>query len=361
MPTEVEIAPNDYIIKMRSFSRYLLSKWVYLLLAGLLFGLLGIFFAWTQKAVYTSELTFASENDADSKMSSYAGIAAQFGFDLGGGGGSVFEGENLMLLLKSRLLLQRTFLTPVQVDGKEELLINYYLRVTERNEYWSEEPALRNINFTADYKPGVRIMDSIMKAVILDVTEKSLMIDKVDKKMNIVAVRLRSNDELFAKMFVEQLVNNAITFYVDYKIKKTKQNVQILQKQTDSVKNMLTGNIVSVAAANDLNVNPLRQIVRAGTQRRQVDVQVNGQLYGELLKQLEFSKITLRKETPLIQVIDTPQLPLDKKKLGRLKAGLIFSIIGFFLVLIFFVLKRMYNNAMQPKTSAVSTSSTTLI
>lgn len=143
---------------------------------------------------------------------------------------------------------------------------------------------------------------------------KSLEIEKIDKRADIISVKLKNEDELFAKTFVEQLVNNVIQYYTDYKIKKTRQNVAILQRQTDSVRNLVNGNIVDIAVSNDLNVNPTRQILRTGIQRKQVDAQVNGALYTELVKNLELSKLTLRKETPLIQIIDTPMLPLEKRK-----------------------------------------------
>ncbi|MGI8637486.1 MAG: hypothetical protein ACR2KZ_18980, partial [Segetibacter sp.] len=89
-----------------------------------------------------------------------------------------------------------------------------------------------------------------------------------------------------------------------------------------------------------LNVNPTRQIVRTGIQRKQVDAQVNGALYTELVKNLELSKMGLRKETPLIQIIDTPMLPLQKKKLGRLLTGIIFAGLGFFLTLGYYFIRK---------------------
>jgi hypothetical protein len=36
----------------------------------------------------------------------------------------------------------------------------------------------------------------------------------------------------------------------------------------------------------------------------------------ELIKQVELAKVTLRKEKPLIQVIDRPILPLPKERFG---------------------------------------------
>ncbi len=51
---------------------------------------------------------------------------------------------------------------------------------------------------------------------------------------------------------------------------------------------------------------------RAPSAKRQVDVQANKAILTELVKQTELAKVTLRKETPLIQIIDRPILPLMK-------------------------------------------------
>jgi hypothetical protein len=144
----------------------------------------------------------------------------------------------------------------------------------------------------------------------------------------------------FAKRFVEKLADNAIKFYTDYKTSKNLANVLILRRQTDSVKEMLFGNINDVASINDLNVNPIKQVLRTNGQKRQVDLQVNSALYTELLKNLELSELNLRKETPLIQIIDTPKLPLRNEKKGRLFTGIIFAFIGGLLYSLYLLLYR---------------------
>jgi uncharacterized protein involved in exopolysaccharide biosynthesis len=65
-----------------------------------------------------------------------------------------------------------------------------------------------------------------------------------------------------------------------------------------------------------------------------VDVQANTAILTELVKQTELAKVTLRKETPLIQVIDRPILPLPKEKIGKAK-GIVFGgiLAGFLFVL----------------------------
>lgn len=103
----------------------------------------------------------------------------------------------------------------------------------------------------------------------------------------------------------------------------------ILQKQTDSIRGELNSAITGVAVANDntFNLNPALNVKRAPSARRQVDVQANTAILTELVKQTELAKVTLRKETPLIQVIDRPILPLPMEKFGKTK-GVFF---GFFL------------------------------
>lgn len=63
-------------------------------------------------------------------------------------------------------------------------------------------------------------------------------------------------------------------------------------------------------------------------------MQANTAILTELVKQAELANVTLRKETPLIQVIDRPILPLPKEQLGKAKRILLGGIVaGFFTVL----------------------------
>jgi hypothetical protein len=317
------------LILIHSAYRHILSKSLILLTVGILGGVAGIIYAWMQKPDYIAELTFAPENDKGGGLGMYAGLAAQFGVDIAGGNsGGAFEGENLSAFLKSNLLIEKTLLTPVVIASKKDLLINHFIAIEQAGS--TDNGQTKTYRFPENYQYGNRSTDSILKGISTHVTN-ALTVDRADKKLNIIKVKMKFGHEEFAKLFVEHLVNNGIDYYVDYRSGKSRTNVALLQRQADSVKSLITGGISTVAASNDLNINPLRQVVRAGVQRKQVDLQVNSKVYEELVKQLEISKISLRRETPFIQIIDTPRLPLEKKKLGRLKGGVIASFALFFI------------------------------
>src|SRR5690606_29042677 len=113
-------------------------------------------------------------------------------------------------------------------------------------------------------------------------------------------------------------------FYLETRTKKALANVQILEHQTDSVRNELNAAIRGSASAIDANPNPnpARQILRVPSKKREVDVLTNQAILSELVKNLELSRVNLRKEAPLIQIVDAPVYPLKKDRLGILTGTL---------------------------------------
>ena len=67
-----------------------------------------------------------------------------------------------------------------------------------------------------------------------------------------------------------------------------------------------------------------------------------GRFYGEIMKNLELAKLNLLKETPLVQVIDRPVLPLKKEKKGRLMGLIVWGFVSFILVLCIYYVKFLF-------------------
>ncbi len=332
-----EIIIVDLIKKGKESFAFLLGKWKVILVVSFFAAIIGIVKTWLQDPKYTAEMTFVAEGDKSGGLGGYASIAAQFGFDIGGGGGGAFAEDNLVELLKSRRLIDKTLLSTYN----NNLFIDQYIINHKFDKRWAKDTVLSKAQFasiaTGEYIPK---RDSMFNVIANDIINGQLDVDKVDKKLDIIYIKMTDLDMVFAKRFVEKLADNAIKFYTEYKTQKNLSNVQILQRQTDSVKAMLFGGISDVASINDLNVNPIKQSLRTSGQKKQVDLQVNSALYTELLKNLELSKLNLRKETPLIQIIDTPKLPLKNEKKGRLFTGIIFAFFGGIFCSAYLLMKR---------------------
>ena len=342
-----QISLKELIGKVREWFAYLLSQWKIILLAGLLGGALGLTYSLLKKPVYTATLSFALEDEkAGGGLGGALGLASSFGFDLGGSGGSIFSSSNLVELFKSRKMVEQTLLSPVVVDNTTISLAEMYIRNEKWRKKWDEKPQFKNIQFLPDSnrKALTRAHDSILGLIYTNLSKGSLSVQQKDKKISIISIDVSSKNELFAKYFCESLARQVGKFYIDTKTKKSRANMAILQKQTDSIRGELNSAITGVAVANDntFNLNPALNVRRAPSARRQVDVQANTAILTELVKQTELAKVTLRKETPLIQVIDRPILPLENDRVRKLK-GIAFGglLAGFLIVLYLTVRKTM--------------------
>jgi len=343
-----EISLKELILSIQEWWKYLLTKGLQVLLAGILGGIIGLGYAFFKKPVYKAELSFALEDEKAGGLGGALGLASQFGFDLGGSGGGAFSGDNLLQLMKSRTMVQKTLLTEIIIAGKKQTLAEIYIDFNNLRENWKSKPELKSIQFLSGTDPEKfnRTQDSLISAFHKSIISTNLNVDKVDKKLSIIAVKVSSKSELFSKYFAEVLVKEVSDFYIETKTKKSIQNLNILQRQTDSVRRALNDAISKVASSVDANpnANPSRLILRVPSQRRQVDVQANQAILTELVKNLEISKVSLRKETPLIQVIDRPILPLEKERLGKGKGIVIGGILfGFFTVFCLIIMKILEN------------------
>ncbi|WP_413999318.1 Wzz/FepE/Etk N-terminal domain-containing protein [Flavobacterium sp. W1B] len=340
-----EISLKELIEKGKEWYSYLLSQWKIILLAGIIGAALGLAYSFIKKPVYTATLSFALEDEkGGGGLGGALGLASSFGIDLGGGGGSIFTGSNLTELFKSRSMVEQTLLTSVVYKDKTISLAEMYIQERNWREKWESKPQLKTIQFLPETnrKYFTRVHDSILGVMYDDLSKSGLTVGQKDKKIAIISIDVNSTNELFAKYFTEALVKNVSDFYIATKSKKARLNMAILQRQTDSIRGELNGAITGVAVANDntFMLNPALNVRRAPSARRQVDVQANTAILTELVKQSELAKVTLRKETPLIQVIDQPILPLKKEKFGKVKGILLGGILAGFLVVMALILRR---------------------
>ena len=340
-----EISLKELIEKGKEWFNYLLSQWKIILLAGIIGAGMGLAYSFNKKPIYTASLSFALEDEKGGGGGGGLGnLASSFGFDLGGGGGSVFTGSNLTELFKSRSMVEQTLLSPVVYNNKTISLAEMYIQENKWRESWDNNPKLKSIQFLPETKRKyfTRVHDSIMGVIYNNLSTSGLTVGQKDKKIAITTIDVNSTNELLAKYFTEALVKNVSDFYIDTKSNKARENMAILQRQTDSVRGELNGAITGVAVANDntFMLNPALNVRRAPSARRQVDVQANTAILTELVKQSEMAKVTLRKETPLIQVIDEPILPLPMQKFGKVKGILIGGLLSGFLVVLTLSLRR---------------------
>jgi len=347
-----EISLKELIIIGKEWFLYLLSQWKLIFIAGIIGGGIGLTYSLLNKPVYTASLSFALDDEkSGGGLSGALNLASQFGFDLGGGGGGgIFTGSNLIELFKSRTIVEKTLLNPVTINGKTISFAEMYIQIENWREKWEKKAEFQNINFlpNANSEKFSRVQDSIIGVIYGNIATNNLVVEQKDKKVDIITIDVKSSDENFAKFFTEALAKEVSDFYITTKSKKARTNMEILQKQTDSIRGELNGAITGVAVANDQTfaLNPALNAKRAPSAKRQVDVQANTAILIELVKQTELAKVSLRRETPLIQLIDKPIFPLKKEKVGKTKGTIVGGILAGVLILFILITSQLFKRIM---------------
>ncbi len=347
-----EISLKEIVLRIIGILKYFLSKWKLLLLMGILGAGLGFLYGSIQKPFYTATLTFALDDEkGGGGLSGALSLASQFGFDMGNNAGGAFSGANLIELMKSRSIVERTLLKPISIKGQVTTLAEYFIDFSKLRDSWTKNPKLMAVHFPPDTTRARFTLqqDSVLGGIheIL-LKENYLSVGQKDKKVSIISIDVKSPDELFSKYFVEMLAKEISDYYVDSRSKKGRINLEILQRQTDSVRGELNGAISNVAVSNDqnFNLNPALNVRRVTSTRRQIDVTANTAILTELVKNLELAKVTLRKETPLIQVIDTPILPLKKVKFRKVQGFFVGGFLFFFVTLFVIAFRKWWKYLM---------------
>lgn len=340
-----QITLKEFFLQIKGLFAYLNSRRKTIILFALLGAVLAGVYAFISKPKYVAELNFVLSGGSSSN--GLASLAGQFGIDLSNTSNEdAFQGDNIIELLKSQKIIKRVLFR--YLPDSSELLVNVFaeeyglVKSCKKDEHLkSALPFLLNQKLTP-------VQDSLIREVHGMIIDRSLQIDKVDKNLNFYSVSTKTSNEKLSVAFARNLVAEAIKFYVETKTKTAKDNLNMLQREADSLRLLLGDAVSSVAIVTDrtFNLNPALQVSRIGAQKSQFQAQVLGTAYGEVVKNLEIAKISLQKETPLVQIIDEPVLPLELLK----KSFVLFAIIGFFFGAIlsatFLVFKRLYMSIM---------------
>lgn len=322
-----EVSFTDIFSGLKQAFRYLVNKWWLVLLAALVGGLAGIWYAGKKPTTYTAKLSFILE-ERGAAAGGLASLAGQFGFDLGGlsGGSGPLSADNVNLFLTSSSLTAETLLTPYDT-ARGLSLADRYAEVYELKKQWKKSPAIgKDVTFPSNATaPFSRLQDSLLQVLIERVSKDHISITKPDRKASFIEVSATTTDEMLSKFYCERLVNAAIERYIDVKTNRQAKNVSRLQARADSISALLNRKTYSSAAAQQqvLDINPaLRSMASVPAEVIGRDKVMLSTIYGEIVKNLEISKVALSQETPVIQIIDDVRLPLKKKTSSKMIFGL---------------------------------------
>ena len=344
-----EIRLKDVILKLQALKGELFSRWRVIFIISSLFAIIGVSYAIKKQVTYKAELNFVVEDNSTGSgaLGKYSGLASQFGFDLGLGTSTTFSEGNIHELLTSRRVVEEALLSKVNINGNDELLINYYIEFNEYRDEWTESmPEIKDLIFANDSSGFTLAKNSILGLVWKNLINENLQIE-LGNESNIITVICQSKDEQFAKFLVEALVNEVSDYYTHTQTAKARHTLDFIQNRADSVLNELKLAELSYARHKDSNFGVMRAEGLLDELRLKREVEILNVMYGEIIKNLEISKVTLLNQKPLINIIDSPRLPLEVVRLSKLKGLLLFGLLGATLASMYVVITNIIRDVLE--------------
>jgi len=335
-----DISLRHVVIKIKFWIQYLRSKFILITILSFLGAGIGFIYAYTYKPEYTGTLTFVLSTDSKGSGNGLSGLASQFGLDMGGGSNDLFSGENIITLMNSQSILKKTLFKTV--PGSNDLLVNMIVREIGVDRGWQNSERTKNAFPFRYYDSITPIQDSLLNEVHNSLVSKFISINKPDKKQSFYKADVTTTNQVISVYLVKFLVDETAKFYIETKTKQSRQNLEMLQHEADSIHNILSATISGNVNTMDktYNLNPALQVQRSSTQIGQLNIAALGGAYSEIVKNLELAKINVLRETPLFQIVDAPQLPLKiikKSKRAMMTYGFLFTTIAVSFFLLVFI------------------------
>lgn len=337
----------NLIKSIKDWFTYLLSNLKGIVIITSIFLSVVLLYNFIKSPVHYARTSFVLDSESSSNsigdiasLASLAGINASSFIDAS----SLFQIDNIQELYRSNSMIKQTLLTDSDFGNERSLLIDRLASNEKIDKKWDK----LNVDFSSynSKSNNLRVHDSILNEVVKIIKEKYLLVDKPSRKTTIIEIGFDHKDELFAKAFNENLVSIVNDFYFKTKTQKTGENLKILERQADSVKKVLDKSILFLAEKDQSipNPNPLTKVSLVPYQKALVDVQANGAIYQQIVTQLELAKVTHRNNTPLIQIIDKPVLPLENSRLKLFECFVYGIFGGLFFSVLYYSFLRFYKS-----------------
>lgn len=354
---EEKISLGTLIRSLIDWLQFIFSKWLLIGLGAAVILALTLAYNYLKAPTYFAKTSFVLESEGGSGLGGISSLASLAGVDIGGGvleGSPLFQIDNIQSLYSSHRMLEETLLSPADFDGISTMIIVRFAESQKLARAWSKK-GIELESFSIPRDQFSRAQDSVLIESIDIIQENLLHVGKPNRKASILEVGFYHRDELLAKVFNEVHVRNVNQFYAETRTKKTLSNLKVLQVQTDSIKNVLDESIQKLAEVDQAvpNANPLYKTSLVPYQKALLDVQANGGVYQELVKQLELAKITHRNRVPLIQVVDRPILPLRKSRWTLMKTLVLGGFAGVMTMVLFFTIRRIVLSALRDETGSL--------
>jgi uncharacterized protein involved in exopolysaccharide biosynthesis len=314
-----QISPKAVVLRVMKIKDISRRNWKLLVGLVVLGGLIGFIYDITHKKrpIYNSAIMF--NLGGGSSSGGFSGelgqLAGAFGLTGGAPDANIFAGDNFLIYAKSRSVIEKTLMQHDTINGKDTLLVNYYIRHSGiRDEEWEDSDTLRAFYFQRAKQPKEYTkLEQVAMSDIYSRIKGEMNVKQPERKSSFMSLSCGMQDEQLTAKFLTRLLKTIEEDYQKKQTKKTREMYELLTTRADSIARILTGTENRLAQYLDQN----QQVVVAQARVTETKLTRNTSflttLYYQALQSADNMRLSLIRETPLFTIIEPVTFPLYKE------------------------------------------------
>lgn len=327
--------------------KLLKHKW-FIIIWTVVFAVLGVRFALTQKPRYTVNVTLAPEVEGRSGSSSLKGIASMLGMGgvMGNANGGV-DAVNITLfpeICSSVPFLTDLFPMPVTTyvsekayeKGKRPKTTTLFKFISKEDEpkkglsAWLEDifgkkDKKKEDNSVVNVAHLTKMQNSVVRYLSKAVTAS------VDNKTGVTTITVTLEDPQIAAAVADTVCQRLQDYVTEYRTKKAKKDYDYYIKLSDEAHEALVVAQAAYARSVDFDRSVILQSVSSEKERLRAEAQLAQQVFEQMEQQKAAAKAKYQELKPVFAVIQPATMPLRPTGTGKKVIVLGFMILGFVL------------------------------
>lgn len=302
-----DIKLTDFLRGLKSYSIYVLKRIYIVIIATVLMYYAGRGFANISKKLWVANVSFnAIDARSGGGFGSLMSLASSFA---GIGGGT--SNDVLFGVFTSRNVIKKSLLEEVEIHGRSDKLVNFYLDAFGFTEMYNQTPGMENFRFTA---PDVYLMtpgeDSVMTEVYVSFVDDYLEVE-FDPLAGLIRAGIYTPERMLSMRLAEVMIKNTQLYYALTANQKAQEGYEKLTRRVDSISTALEYYNTQLATIKDQNIFNRKQegIVDATHIEREMTVLTIQ--YNDAVSSLDAAKSALDTEAQSMRIIDAPSFSTE--------------------------------------------------
>ena len=347
-----QISPKSVVLRIFGLKDVFRRNWKLLLILTAIGGVIGFVYdtMHKKKPIYNATMLFNLGGGAPT--SGFGGdlgaLAGALGMGQGTADANIFVGDNFLIYAKSRPVVEKTLMKTDTINGKDTLLVNYYIRHSGiRDEEWEKSDTLRSFYFKKATKPeDYTKLEQLAMSDIYTRIKTEMSVTLPERKSSFMELRCGMQDEMLAATFIDAHLKTIEEDYRRKQTKKSREMYDLLTNRADSLARLLSGTESRLANYMDQN----QQVVVAQGRIMESKLTRNSTflttLYYQALQSADNMRLSLIREAPLFTILEPVAFPLyrEVKTPVGMQAGIA---LGLVLSLIIIFLRETYRSVMR--------------